>query len=428
MMHWREEYLHFIWKYQLFQSNLLKTTRNETVIVHKTGLLNSGQGPDFLHASIQIGDATLHGHIEIHIDNKDWYSHSHQHDAHYQNVILHVVLNNTNEAYTLGADHRAVPILCLQDTIESNMLLYLQDLMSSKKSPACQDFYQKPSQIKLKQFQSRLLIERILRKSNFIQTLIQQNLYHYENAFYQTMLYGFGIPENSDTFLAIAQATPQNLLAKYSKQTFKLEALLYGQAGLLVPTDDYSRSLHTEYTYLQQLHGLTPISHLAKRSGMLPASFPTIRIAQFVAFIENQSHLYSKLTQFEHLEDIYPYFQTSSSEYWQHHYDFGKAENKVQSRKLSKSFIDRIIINIILPFRFLKEVNDEKDTEHTLTIYHQLKAEQNAVTRKMEAVFGWENKSAYDSQVMKEWYSNYCEMKKCLECPIGYETLRKNYC
>lgn len=423
-MHWKEEFLHFIWKYQLFNKQDLQTTRGEAINVLKTGLHNQIQGPDFTHASVQIGSEILHGHIEIHIDNKDWYHHKHQEDSYYNNVIMHVVLNHTAELHTLTSANQAIPILCLESHISIMTVEHLESIIQTKKTIACQEIFSLPSSIILEQFKSRLLVERILRKSNFLQEIIKANLYHYENSFYQAMLYGFGIKENSDFFLAIAQSIPQHLLAKYIDQPIKLEALFFGQANLIQEVDEYSRQLLLEYNYLKKLHNLSPVLFKVKRSGMLPASFATIRLAQFVGFIQNKSHLYSKLTQFNSLIDIYSYFESSTSEYWTEHYDFGKVEQKPQSRKISKPFIEKLIINIILPFRFLREMQEERSTEMTLNLYTELKSESNAKTKAMQECFSFKNKSAFDSQALIEWYSSYCSHKKCLDCPIGYETLR----
>ncbi len=148
-MHWKEDYLQFIWKYQLFDTKKLKTTRGEGVVVFKTGLQNSGQGPDFKHASVQIGQEIFHGHIEIHMDNKEWYLHRHESDPHYDNVILHVVFNTTAEAYTLASHNQAIPILCLENHIHKHTLEHLDALMSAKKDIPCQGFYRLPPIIKM---------------------------------------------------------------------------------------------------------------------------------------------------------------------------------------------------------------------------------------------------------------------------------------
>jgi hypothetical protein len=69
-------------------------------------------------------------------------------------------------------------------------------------------------------------------------------------------------------------------------------------------------------------------------------------------------------------------------------------------------------------------MQEEKSTEMTLNLYTELKSETNAKTKAMQECFSFENKSASDSQAMIEWFSNYCSPKKCLDCPIGYETLK----
>jgi hypothetical protein len=423
-MQWKEDFIHFIWRYQLFDRQNLQTTRGDKITVLKTGLHNQIQGPDFTHAEVQIGSEIFHGHIEIHIDNKDWYHHKHQFDQNYDNVILHVVYHQTAEVHTLTSKNQPIPILCLEKYISPLTIEHLFSIMQAKKDIACHDIFKMPSSIVIEQFKSRLLVERILRKSSFLQEILKSNLYHYENSFYQAMLYGFGIKENSEFFLALAQSVPQNLLAKYIEQPFKLEALFFGQSGLIQETDDYSRKLNLEYNYLKKLHKLSPVLYKVKRSGMLPASFATIRLAQFVGFILNKSHLYVKLTQFKDLKEIYSYFDGSTSNYWKYHYDFGKQELKAQRRKLTKAFIDKLIINIILPFRFLIELQEDKSTDLTLNLFSQLKPELNSKTKAMQNCFSFENKSAFDSQAMIEWFSNYCIKKRCLDCPIGYETLK----
>lgn len=424
-MNWKEDFLHFIWKYQLLNNKSLTSTRGERILVHKTGLHNQGQGPDFKHASVQIDQQIFHGHVEIHIDNKDWYNHKHQLDANYDNVILHVVLKNTDEAYTLTSSNQAIPILCIENHLSKDTLNNIETLVQSKKIISCQDIFRLPTKIVLEQFKSRLFIERIIRKSSFLQEILSSNFNHYEKSFYHAMLYGFGLKENSHFFLALAQSIPLSLIYKYIDQPLKLEALFFGQARLTKPVDDYSKKIISEYEYLQKLHQLEPISQNAMQSGMRPTSFPTIRLAQFIHFVQNNSQLYSKLTQFKELQEIYAYFNTSAGDYWATHYDFGKIEQKPSSRKLTKAFIDKIIINIILPFRFLREMQEEAPTEDTINLFEQIKPELNAKTTAMQNYLFMDNASAYDSQVLIEWYSNYCTLKKCLDCPIGLETLRR---
>ncbi|MFY7861929.1 MAG: DUF2851 family protein, partial [Chitinophagales bacterium] len=67
----KEEHLHFIWKYQIFENTNLHTSFGDKITIINPGLHNHNQGPDFLQGSIQLGNETLYGNIELHLRNED---------------------------------------------------------------------------------------------------------------------------------------------------------------------------------------------------------------------------------------------------------------------------------------------------------------------------------------------------------------------
>lgn len=420
----KETYLHFIWKYLLFDANELKTTHGESIQIIQKGTLNYDQGPDFLQAQIQIGQNTFYGHIEIHIDNKNWYEHNHQFDANYDNTILHVVYYNTSELYTLTSSNTQIPILCLENYIDKNTLENIEFLMTEKSKIPCHKIYKLPTEIHISQFKTRLFSERIIRKSAWIKELIKENNNDYESSFYQCLVSGFGIKVNSEIFLEIAKSIPQKVLAKHIDDKQALEAIIFGQANLLDNTDSYSSKLLTEYKHYLAKYKLIPINTKPLMSKMLPGSFPSVRLAQFAAFIYNKQGLFSKLTSFKTIEEIKSYFEIEVSDYWLKHFNFGKKHSRKQTMKISDSFFEKLVINIILPFKFLIEIEQDRDAFQTIELYHQLEAELNQKTKLMTETFNFKNANAFDSQSLNEWYTSYCTDKKCLDCAIGLETLR----
>lgn len=68
----------------------------ETVAVINCGKLNRYDGPDFLNATIIVDGRLKIGSIECHVDASDWYKHKHDKNSRYNNVILHVVNNYSN--------------------------------------------------------------------------------------------------------------------------------------------------------------------------------------------------------------------------------------------------------------------------------------------------------------------------------------------
>ena len=97
-----EALLHYVWQHRLFAPIALKTTRGEGVEVLDVGLHNSDSGPDFFNAKLRIAQQLWVGNVEIHLRSSDWFRHQHETDAHYDNVILHVVGEADVEVTTLS--------------------------------------------------------------------------------------------------------------------------------------------------------------------------------------------------------------------------------------------------------------------------------------------------------------------------------------
>ena len=89
----QEKYLHYLWKYKLLPLHKMELVDGRMFKVISHGEHNAYEsGPDFLNAKIEIDGLVWFGNVELHLKSKDWYSHKHQNDSAYDNVILHVVL------------------------------------------------------------------------------------------------------------------------------------------------------------------------------------------------------------------------------------------------------------------------------------------------------------------------------------------------
>jgi hypothetical protein len=89
-----EEFLHYIWKYSLFDNYNLIADTGEKIEILNSGFPNTNAGPDFINATIIIDSTKWAGNVEIHINASDWNKHNHTSDKAYDNVILHAVMNN----------------------------------------------------------------------------------------------------------------------------------------------------------------------------------------------------------------------------------------------------------------------------------------------------------------------------------------------
>ena len=94
-------------------------------------------------------------------------------------------------------------------------------------------------------------------------------------------------------------------------------------------------------------------------------------------------------------------------------------------KKVTKSFVDLLIMNTIIPlkFKYLKSVNRAIDDDF-FDFIKKVKAEKNGVIDKFsELKIVAEN--AFDSQALLELKNNYCAQKRCLQCAIGNSLLKE---
>ncbi|MGV6845079.1 MAG: DUF2851 family protein [Lutibacter sp.] len=98
---------------------------------------------------------------------------------------------------------------------------------------------------------------------------------------------------------------------------------------------------------------------------------------------------------------------------------------KKSAKKLSKKFIDLLIVNVIVPFKFSYNKQFQfENNEDLLSLISSLKPEQNKIVNTYKKLsFSVEN--ALDSQGLLQLNKAYCMQRKCLKCAIGKTILKK---
>jgi len=418
----KESILHYIWQQKLFVAHQLKTTDNETVEVIDVGKYNLDAGPDFFNAKIKIGETLWAGNIEIHTQSTDWNKHKHNIDKAYDSVILHIVKVANKEIYRQNGEKIPQLELVYPEHIESN---YFQLLRNKKWIPCENKLHEIPS-IHIQSWKNSLLSERLEQKTNSISDKLNVSNQHWEEAFYFTLARNFGFGVNSQAFELLAMSLPLTVLGKHKDNLFQIEALLFGQSGLLIDNelDDYVLKLNDEYEFLRSKYGLIPIDKSQwKLLRLRPDNFPHVRIAQFSALIHTSTKLFSKILENPSIDFLEQIFKCEPSEYWQTHYVFGNISVQ-KSKKLGRGSIYGIIINTIAPFLFsyaLKKNNQELK-DKAICLLEQVPPENNSIVRGWNEL-GLKSETAFDSQALLQLKNQYCDEKKCLRCRIGHKVL-----
>lgn len=414
-----EEFLQYIWNYNLFDKKPVRAFTGEKIEVLTTGEHNKDAGPDFFNAKIKIDDTTWVGNVEIHLKSSDWLKHKHDKDKAYDNVILHVVL--VNDAETTRTNDEIITTVRL--SFDKKLFAHYQILLQSQLWIPCENDFHKIDKFIVAHWLNNLLVERLENKSDYILQNLSLNKNNWENTFYQQLARNFGFKLNAEPFELLAKSLPVVYLAKHKNNLLQIEALLFGQSGLLndnFSDDEYFQSLKKEYKFLRHKFNLKPVDkHLWKFLRLRPSNFPTLRISQFATLIYKSTALFSKIIEVNGIKELNKLFKISASEYWDTHYVFNK-ESKKKKKILGKTAFNIIVINTIVPFLFVygKSKDNEVYKNKAIKLLEELKPEKNSIINNWEKT-GVKAINSFYSQALLQLKNEYCAKKKCLKCQIG---------
>ncbi|MBQ4822171.1 DUF2851 family protein [Aquimarina sp. MMG016] len=425
-----EDFVQYLWKYKKFELSNLKTTAQEQIVLQQVGVHNiDNSGPDFFNSQMVINNQKWAGNVEVHIKSSDWYVHNHENDPAYDNVILHVVWEDDMDIFR--KDNSVIPTLQLKDYVATDLLSKYQKLFrdGNNKWISCDKELPEVSGFVISSWQERLYLERLEQKSMLISGLLKKSANNWEAVLFRLLAKNFGLKVNGEAFLSLADSIDFSIVRKCNNDLNQLEALFFGQAGFLENTseDNYVRELRQQYGFLQnkfqlKTEGVLPFKFFRLR----PPNFPTIRLAQLAMLYFKNQQLFSKIIEINTIQGFYEVFKIQTSDFWQNHYTFEK-ESKPRKKHITKSFVDLILINTIIPIKFLYAKSIGKDVEdEVLDLISQLPYEKNNI------VTGFKNmnvsiENALHSQAMIQLKNNYCDQKACLKCAIGNNLLNQDY-
>jgi hypothetical protein len=395
----KEEYLHTLWRLKRLPFSELKLSDGKEFKLLNTGWHNHDAGPDFFNGSVEIDGIIWHGNIEIHINSSDWYAHKHQHDSAYNNVILHVVLNNDKD---VSIDGKKIPCLELKEHIDQNHLKKYENLTNKNTWIPCENLIQKvPAEIITNQVENSL-VDRLLRKNKLIEAnfkRLNQNPLH---LIYETYASAFGLKVNALPMIELCKTVDVLTLWKHTQE--QAEILLLGAAGILNQTKIFEeKKLIDTWNYHKLKNNFSEMEVSSwKFKGLRPVSFPQHKIKQFVKLC------------FE--KDFFRIHELSLTE----------IQNLLNKLNFPTDFRNNILINAIIPliwWKFEKE-NQNELKDLALNLLLKIPPENNSILenwKKLDISF----KSSFETQGLLELKNELCTDKKCLSCKIGYSILKQ---
>ncbi|XLS28262.1 DUF2851 family protein [Flavobacteriaceae bacterium M23B6Z8] len=424
----KEDFLHYLWKYRKFDTTNLCTSSGEDIVIYSVGEHNDGAGPDFFNAKLLIGDQLWAGNVEIHLKSSHWYTHHHEKDVRYNNVILHVVWEHDIEIFR--TDETTIPTLELKFFADISFHAAYTSFIQKKRSfVICENELEAVDEFLIALWKDRLFIERLEQKTTFLLKELNDCQNDWEMVLFKMLFKNFGLKANGENFYQISKSIDFQVVRKIRNDVEALESLLFGCAGLLEGGDEseyYREMLKRHFRYLKSKFTSIQISPFKPVFFRLrPANFPTIRLSQIAQLYHQHGALFMALMEANSVEEIYKIFNVGVSEYWRNHYTWGK-KSVSNKKRLTKNFIDLLIINTIIPLKFCYEKKlGYDDQTNIISLISSIAPERNSIIEKFRKL-GIPCKSAMESQSLLQLYNVYCQPKKCLDCAIGNQLLVKS--
>jgi hypothetical protein len=423
MAAFQEDFLHFIWKFKLYNPDYLAYQNNYVEIIDP-GIHNFSSGPDFFNARVRIGDTIWAGNVEIHINASDWYKHNHQNDPEYESVILHVVYNYDKEVYR--ADREQIP--CISLRFSPSLLNKFYDLtQTAQHQRHCIQYLPSLETIFLRDWTGKLMMERLSEKTNYVSDLLAENKFNWEETLYKLLARSFGMKLNADAFFMLASKVPLNFALKYRNSPDVLNAVFFGQAGFL----DEFISDEARYTFLRReylaVKSMLPSPlqgrHVWKYMRARPAGYPPLRIAQFITMVSQCFPFFENLLLFTSLKEMKNYLRSSLKNYWKTFFLYENPKNEKNPIPGDK-VLENIIMNAFLPLLFIygRERGKEEICDRVIRFLEELPPENNFIVSKWTK-YGLPASNIFESQALIQLETKYCEKQRCLECLLGHKIL-----
>jgi hypothetical protein len=446
--------LQHIWSHQYIDQDRLRTFDGLIVSVLNAGRISLDAGPDIRSCHIKIDGVSFYGDIEIHRRAPEWYRHGHDVDPRYNSVILHVVLDPPDTGFcTQCASGRIIPILVLEnvlvdslDALSRNVLFDHRDLLVGR-LPCSGQQTTVPEPLLIRWLDA-LALERLEIKIRRLDERLRELAAGagsrkdvWEQVLYEGCMEGLGYSKNRVPFLRLSQHLPLNLIRRYAPDSYQVEALLFGAAGLLPRTCDAEDPEARTYihTLRREWHGQTKQRHLTKLatsdwvlSPARPANAPVARLVAARGLIMKllEGDLFHSMLQLfrdnapHTRESLHALLTVVPGPFWERRISFTRVIAGRPS-PLGPDRRDDLIVNVLGPL-FLLYARHFRHTRLQSHIAGFLQSfpptQSNRITRSIERHLMHGDVSLDSSsrqQAALQLFHYYCNDGGCGNCAVG---------
>lgn len=424
-----ERLYHHLWKYRMFGSRL-RLPGGECVEVIDPGLPNNGAGPDFFNAKVRHGGTEWAGNIEIHVKASDWFRHGHDHDPAYDTIILHVV--GSSDARVRRSDGSLIPQV--EVALPPKLYSTYSQLSTDLDAVRCETRLRELEQLTVTDWLESLLVERLQARAAKVMRIFQATGCDWQQTCFVMLARAMGFGLNGDPFELTALSLPLRIVAHHCDNAFQLEALLFGQAGMLDTSqhilDERYQLLCREYYFLARKYGLRPIRpDMWKYARTRPQNMPHRRLAMLAKACEGGFALLRPLLDARgDVDTLARMLDWQLEGYWARHQSFDTDETSSPAR-LSMPSRHLLMINAVAPLCYAyARHNDLPELADTaLDLLAALPPERNSIITRWASA-GITARDAAMSQALMQLRREYCDRRDCLRCRFSHRLMLNILC
>jgi len=456
-----EKLLQAVWQHQRLQRDRLKTTDGKSIRVLHPGFASAEGGPDFRGAVLQLESAKpVAGDVEIDLVPAGWHAHGHDKNPNFNNVILHVIWDetaNVSPAKTTPCITLALKGFLDAPLAELALVLEYESGLPESLRGKCSAPLRELSVPQLAELLHAAAKVRFENKAGAI--LARAKNSGWEQALWENLFRALGyknnvwpmqnLAEHRTRLLdgVVAQASrlcisSQNRTGETPVPLLQLQARLLGVSGLL--PDDLTRAQKSSDTFLRRawdlwwrdrdgfencilprecwrFHGLRPANHPQRR---LALAAHWLAPGNLVAQIE--SWCAAEISDKKLLDSLHKIFQVEHDEFWSWHWTFKSARMAKPQPLLGAARVTDLAVNVVLPWLWIraKEGGNEKfQREVERRFFAWPAAEDNSVLKlARQRLLGTANakilQGAAQQQGLMQIVRDFCEHSNavCADC------------
>lgn len=423
-----EEIFQLLWSNRMFGLSF-PLDDGRPVKILDPGTLNRDAGPDFFNAKVKIDGRTWAGNIEIHMKASDWHRHGHDSDPAYDNVILHVVAFS-DTCIRRRRDGSEIPQLRVQ--LPENFYRTFAYLTDTTPDIRCAARLHKVDSLRRADWIETLTIERLQHKAARIEEALRNRNGDWNAACFLTLARALGFGLNGIPFEMLAQSIELNHLRRHTDNILQMEAIFFGQAGMLDPTayrtDRRYQLMTREYQFLARKYSMHPIPRTAwKFARTRPQNLPYRRIALLAKAMAESPDLLQRIVGTGGDEEkLRPLFRWEVDPYWSRRFTFGDdCQSEANPPSLSEGSISVLLINVATPLLYAYALlhSDHEMKDAATALLSSLAPERNAIVRGWQHL-GFKANDAAATQALIHLRKEYCDRNKCLQCRFGHTILK----